>query len=173
MKRIGPQLGVALITFCLGVGAARIVLLISLPPSHKFEPSPVSEIIIYPPLETPSTVPAEPVSIKFKSSYKNRYGVIVAEFNITNISNVPVSYAGDYSNPNWNRYYAVKRGSQVEESDRRCATGLASHTLSPGKSVLFEVVTDKEGRMQIGFDFFIEEKHLRQTVWSDEVYVSE
>ena len=174
MKRMGFRLGVALITFCLGVGATWFVLLISPPPMVEIEVPPLSETIIRPTLETPSAIPSEPATVVVKRSYKNRYGRILAEFKVTNISNEPLYYAGDYSNPNWNRYYSVRRGSELEEPDRTCATGWAGYTLLPGKSVRFEVVTgDVPGRVQVGFEFIVGENRVRQTIWSDEVYVSE
>ena len=68
----------------------------------------------------------------------------------------------------------MRRGSELRESDRTCGTGLAGHALLPGRSVTFEIVAgDEPGRVQVGFDFFIGENRLRQTIRSDEVYVSE
>ena len=79
---------------------------------------------------------------------------------------------GDYSNPNRNRCYSVTRGSELIEPDRTCGTGLAWHMLLPGRSVTFEVIAgDKPGRVQVGFLFIV--NRLGQTIWSDEVYVSE
>lgn len=174
MKRIASQLGITLITFSLGVGAAWVVLLVSQPPMVEVESPPLSETIIRPTLETPSATPFEPATIVFRRSYKNRYGLILAEFIVTNISNEPLYYAGDYPGPNWNRYYSVRRGSELRESDRTCGTGLTGYQLLPGRSVTFEVVVgDKPGRVQVGFDFFVGENRLEQTIWSDEVYVSE
>ena len=174
MRRIGFRFGVALITFCLGVGAAWVVLLISQPPMAEIEAPPLSEVITQPTLETPPAIPSEPATVVFKRSYKNKYGVILAEFKVTNISNGPLGYAGVFSNPNWNRYYYVRRGGELEESDRSCGTGPASYTLSPGKSVTFEVAAgDEPGSVQVGFEFYVGEDRLKQTIWSDEVYVSE
>jgi len=174
MKRIGFRFGVALITFCLGVGAVWFVLLLSPPPMAGIEPPPLSEAITHPTLETPLTIPSEPATVVFKRSYKNRYGVILAEFKVTNISSEPLDYAGVFSNPNWNRYYSVRRGGDLEESDRSCGTGLAGHTLLPGKSVIFEVAAgDEPGRVQVGFEFYVGENRLKQTIWSAEVHVSE
>jgi hypothetical protein len=133
-----------------------------------------SQTITHPTPETLSVAPSEPATIVFRRSYRNRYGLILAEFNVFNISNEPLHYAGVFSNPNWNRYYYLRRGSELEEPDRTCGTGLARYTLLPGKSVTFEVVAgDEPGRVQVGFEFYTGENRLRQTIWSDEVYVSE
>ena len=174
MKRIGFRFGVALITFCLGVGAAWSVLLVSHPPMVEIESPPLSETIIRPMLETPPAAPAKPATIVFRRSHKNRYGVILAEFKVNNVSSEPLGYAGVFSNPNWNRYYYVRLGGELREPDRTCGTGLAGYTLLPGKSVTFEVVAgDEPGSVQVGFEFYVGENRLRQTIWSEEVYVSE
>lgn len=174
MKLISFRLGVALITFCQGVAVAWVALLVSQPPMIEIETPPKSETIIRPTLETPPAAPAEPATIVFRRSHKNRYGVIVAEFKVTNVSSEPLGYAGDYSNPDWNRYYYVRRGSELREPDRTCGTGMAGYRLSPGKSVTFEVAAgDEPGMMQVGFDFYVGESRLQHTSWSDEVYVSE
>ena len=99
MRRIGFRLGVALITFCLGVGAARIVLLNSQSPTVESECPSLSETITLPTFETPSTVPSEPATIVFRRSHKNKYGAIIADFRVTNIGSEPLSYAGVYGNP--------------------------------------------------------------------------
>jgi hypothetical protein len=169
MRRIGSRLGVALITFCLGVGLTWVALLNSQSAIVEIGSLPLSETT----LERPPAAPTEPAMIAFMRSYKIRYGVILAEFKVTNVSSKPLGYAGDYSNRNWNRYYYVRRGNELQEPDRTCGTGLADYTLLPGKSVTFEVVAgDEPGRVQIGFEFYVGENHFRQTIWSDEVYVS-
>ncbi|HEY9284799.1 MAG TPA: hypothetical protein VIP46_15185 [Pyrinomonadaceae bacterium] len=174
MKRISFQLGIALITFSFGVGAAWLVLLISQPAVVEIEPPPTSAIIIRPAPETPAAAPSAPATVVFRRSYKNKHGLVLAEFKVTNISSEPLHYAGVFSNPNWNRYYSVRRGNQLEEPERACATGLAGHTLLPGKSVRFEVVAgDEPGRVQVGFEFIVGESRHKQTIWGDEVYVSE
>jgi hypothetical protein len=132
MKRIGFQLGIALVTFCSGVAASWFVLLISQPPGIIVEPPFLSETIIRPMLQTPPAVPSKPATVVFRRSYTNRYGVILAEFKVTNISDEPLYYVADVSNANWNRYYYIRRGSELEESDRTCGTGLMGYTLSPG-----------------------------------------
>ena len=174
MRRIGSRLGIALITFCLGVGLTWVVLLNSQSPIVEIESLPPSGTITRPTLERPPAAPTEPAMIAFKRFYKNRYGVILVEFKVTNVSSKPLGYMGVYSNPNWNRYYYVRRGNELQEPDRTCGTGLADYKLLPGKSVTFEVVAgDEPGRVQIGFEFYVGENRHRQTIWSDEVYVTE
>lgn len=174
MRRKAFQLGTALITFSLGVGAAWLVLLISQPNAVEIKSPPSSETITHPPPETLSVASSKPATVVFSRLYKNKYRLILAEFKVTNISNKPLYYAGAYSNPNWNRYYSVRRGSELEESDRTCGTGMAGHALSRGETATFEVVVGEEpGVVQVGFDFFAGEERLEQTIWSDEVYVSE
>lgn len=174
MRRIGLQLGTGLLTFCLGVGAAWVFMPVSQPSEAELERPSLSETVIRPTTETPAATPSEPATIVFIRSHKNRHGVILAKFKVTNISNEPLSYMGVYPEPDWNRYYSVRRGSELEVSDRTCGTGLGSHTLLPGKSVMFKVVVgDEPGRVQVGFDFFVGESSRLQTVWGDEVYVSE
>ncbi len=173
MKRIGTQLCIALITFCLGVGAARVVLLISQPPMIAIEPLPASETIIHPTPQILSAALSEPATVVFKRSYRNRYGLILAEFKVTNVSDQPLYYHSQGS-VSHNRNSYMRRGSELTQSDRTCATGLSSSTLLPGRSVtLKEVMGDEPGRVQVGFDFFGGEEHLSQTIWSDEVFVSE
>lgn len=173
MKRIGFQLGIALITFCLGVGAAWGGLLISQPPIIAIEPPPLSVTITRPMLQAPPASPSEPATIVFIRSYKNRYGLILAGFKVTNVSNQPLYYLSQGS-VSHNRNWYIRRGSLLERADLSCATGMSSRMLSPGKSVTLEVVTGEEpGRMQVGFDFFVGNADLSQTSWSDEVYISD
>ncbi len=173
MRRMGFGLGVALITFCLGVGASWGALIFLQPPISQIE-SPALCSIMSPTLEPPSAAPQEPATIVFSRSHKNRYGRILAEFIVTNISREPLGYAGASSNPNWDRYYYVRRGSELTEPDRVCGTGMASYTLSAGTSVKFEVVVgDEPGRVQVGFEFYAGKNGMQRTIWSDDVYVSE
>lgn len=151
-----------------------VVLLISQPNVVEIESPPSSETITHPPPETLSAAPPKPATAVFTRSYKNRYRLILAEFKVTNISSEPLYYAGAYSNRNWNRYYSIRRGSELEESDRTCGTGMVEQTLLPGKTVTFEVVVGEEpDRVQVGFDFFVGKERLEQTIWSDEVNASE
>lgn len=172
MKHFGCRVGIALVTFCLGIGTSWLALLAS--PTLEIEPPSLIEIILVPALETPSVVLPQLATVVFKRSHKNEHGVVLAEFEVTNVSNVKLSYAGDSSRRTWIRYYFVRRGSGVREPDRTCGTGLTGYELLPGRSVTFEVVVGAEpGTVQVGFEFFVGMSYLQQTVWSDEVYVSE
>ena len=168
MKRIGGRLGVALFTFGLGVWVAWVAAPVPQVPVVEIESPRPSQRINRP----VSITISEPVTIVLIRSYKNSHAFILAEFRVTNISSEPVAYAGEYSEPNWNRYYSVKRKSEVVRSDRSCGSGIAGYTLSPGKSVTFRVVAGEEpGNVQVGFDFFLGREKLKRTIWSEEVYV--
>src|ERR1044072_130404 len=106
------RLGVALITFCLGV----VVAWFATPASPKLTLELKSPPKISPPAhETPSAIASEPVTIVFNRSYKNSHGLIIAEFKVINISGEPIDYAGDSSTPNWNRYLVVRRLTELVE----------------------------------------------------------
>ena len=172
MKRIGFRLGISLITFGLGLGAVWGYLPISKPPLIAVEPLPTNETITCPIHRPPSASPAEGVAILLKRSYRNKYGRIIADFEVTNYSDEPLYYTG--ADKSENRYWHMKRGNQLEHYDSTCATGLLLQTLLPGSSVRLQfVVGDEPGKVQVGFDFSVGEKLIRQTIWSDEVYVSE
>lgn len=175
MKRIVLGIGLVLTTASLVVGAAWFVRHASRSGAISVT-APVASETIQPALETLPVKLAEAITIELRRSHKNKNGLVVAEFRVTNNGAEPLEYGGDASTPNWNRYYSVKSDTELEESDRRCGTGLAFYALRPGKSAKFEVVAEKAGSAKVGFDFFVGKERSKRSIrtfWSDEVYLSE
>jgi hypothetical protein len=172
MKRIGFRLGIALLTFSLGVGAAWSYLHILRPFLMAPSSTPTKEAISRPIPLTSSDSPPEAVKISLRRSYRDEYGLIRAEFEVANGGSEPLYYRG-YSKDD-NEYWSVRHGRRSHRWSTFCGTGLAEYQLLPGKSASFEVVIGREaGSVQVGFDFFVGEKRLRQTIWSDEITIPE
>ena len=171
MRRISIRLGVALLTFFLGVGAAWSYPRLSQPPSTAPESASTPAAASIP--DTPSLgAPSEAVKITLARSYRDGAGLIRAEFDVFNGGGEPLLYVG-YSSGD-NEFWSVRRGSRSKRFSPFCGTGLADRELPPGETVRFQAVIGREaGDVQVGFDFHTREKQLRQTIWSDEINIPE
>jgi hypothetical protein len=172
MKRIGFQLGIALLTFSLGVGLEWSYLHILRPSLIAPNSTPTKEAASRPFLLISSDSPSEAVKISLSRSYRDEYGLIKAEFEVSNGGSEPLYYQG-YGKDD-NEYWSVRHGSRSHRFSPFCGTGLAERALLPGKSASFQVVIGREAAsVQVGFDFSVGEKRLRQTIWSDEITIPE
>lgn len=157
MKSISLRLSAALLTFALGAGAAWTYS--SLWRSDATEPAPVSS-------------PAEAVRVTLARSYRDKAGMIRAEFEVFNGDDEPLHYMG-YGEGS-NEFWSVRRGRRSSRYAPSCRTGLVGHELAPGETARFEAVLGREaGKVQVGFEFTAGEKGLRQTIWGDEVNLPE
>jgi hypothetical protein len=112
----------------------------------------------------------KPVEITLKRSYRGDYGRVIAELEVVNVGGETLYFKG-YSEDD-NQYYSVRRGGESKSFTPSCGTGLAERNLHPGERATFPVTVGREaGHMQIGFDFLVGGKRLRQTLWSDDLYV--
>jgi hypothetical protein len=167
MKRIGFRLGISLLTFGLGVGAAWSYLHILRPSLIAPNSTSTKEAT-----SCSSDSSSEVVKISLRRTYRDEYGLINAEFEASNRGSEPLYFQG-YSKDD-NEYWSVRHGSRSRRFSPFCGTGLAERTLLPGDSAGFQVVIGREAAsVQVGFDFFVGEKRLRQTIWSGEITIPE
>ncbi len=149
MKRLCFRLGLALITFGLGVGAVWASLRVLRP-----------------------SAPPGTVGIFLERHYRDEDGRIIAEFLVVNGVRETLYYQGYDDNDN--QYWSVRRGYKTDSHWATCGTGLAERKLSPGESAKFQVRVGREGRwLRVGFDFSAGKKRSLRTVWSDNIYIPE
>ena len=163
MKRLGLFLCLALLTFGIGVTSVwgysqfhRLSLALS---TSTFLP----KLLITP--------PGGGVQVKFQRIEKTAYGTY-AEFYVMNGGSETLRYSG-YSKDD-HCSYVIRQGNKVEQKlPCWCGTGLAERTLLPGESAIYKVqVAAESEKFEVGFDFRIGKKLLKQTFWSDEVVAS-
>lgn len=171
MKRISLQLGMALLTFLIGVGTAWSYMHILQPMLNASQRRPVSEDSI-PPARVSSGSASKAVKISLTRSYRSEDGLIHAEFEVVNVSGELLYYRG-YSKGE-NMFWSVRRGKTSTRFSPFCGTGLSDRELLPRESTKFQVVVGHtDGSVEIGFDFLVGEKRLRQTIWSGTVDIRE
>ncbi len=164
MKRLSLFLGVALLTFVTGVVIAWCYLQFP-----QFFSTPAGSAAT---AASPVTKLSGEVQIKPQLIKRHEYGSVV-KFHIVNGSPETLYYVG-YSKDS-HCSYKIKRGSQVEQKKERCwcGTGLAERTLSPGESATYRLdVAGQSERFEVGFDFTTGLMRRKQTIWSDEVVIS-
>lgn len=163
MKRLSLFFSVALLTFGIGVALAW-------GSSLFFTFSSISYILPLPPALS-VTEPSGNVQIKLQRVKKTEYGSY-AEFHIVNGSSEALYYSG-YSKDD-HCSYRIKRGNFVEQkSPCWCGNGLAERRLSPGESATYQIGVSREvGKFEVGFDFQIGRARRKQTIWSNEVVIS-
>jgi hypothetical protein len=165
MKSIIFRLGLALLTFGLGVGAAgtyRRVLRQPAPASSKAAAANAEQ--------ASSGPPSEAVTISLKRAYRGDGGVIIAEFEAVNVGDDPVYYRGHGKDDNG--FWSVRRGGREQSHSPFSGTGLAERKLSPGESARFQAAMGSEaGVAQAGFVFLVGEDRLRRTIWSRDLYI--
>src|SRR5687768_10638674 len=104
MKRISLRLGMALLTFLVGVGTAWSYLHILQPMLNALQRPPVSENSIPPALASSGSL-SEAVKISLTRSYRSEDGLINAEFEVVNLSGELLYYRG-YSKGD-NQFWSV------------------------------------------------------------------
>jgi hypothetical protein len=148
MKRLLPMVGVALITFTLGVLLnglfSRAVNLVS-------EQTPIRKN---------ATIHVE--FLKVEVTDHRRYG----DFRVTNNSAEVAKYYGygkeSHCSNLTRQIWELKSGSHCW-----CGTGRSGQTLSPGESVVFQIrVPDGNFPFDAGFDFTFGEQDEKRTYWS-------
>jgi hypothetical protein len=166
MKRVILRLGVALLTFGLGVGTAGSYRRVLRTPAHVTSQD-VAADAAGPASSDPSS---EAVTISLKRAYRSDGRIISAEFEVVNVSDGPVYYRG-YSKDG-NEFWSVRRGGKSQSYAPFCGTGLAERKLAPGGSAKFQASMGGEaGVAQVGFEFLVGEHRLRRTIWSKDVYI--
>ena len=171
MKHISFRFSLTLLTFILGVSSAWTHARISWAQMTGLGSASTSETGSTP-ASPSSPASAESVKITLARSYKDEYGMVRAEFDVFNGGGEPLYYQGygDGLNVSW----SVRRGSRSHRFSPFCVSGMgvAERELSPGGSVRFEAVIGREaGVVQVGYDFDAGEQRLRQTIWSQDIYI--
>jgi hypothetical protein len=162
MKRFG-FLFVALVTFAAGVMLTRYS-------SALFQTAECA-------FEVRSSIPLRPqsshsVQISLRRSFRDNDGVVIAEFNVVNRSAEPLIYLG-YSKGD-HEQWTIRRGNRSKRYSPFCATGLEERLLAPDESANFTVYLGSEGGdLQVGFDFLVGPARSKQTIWSNEFFVSD
>jgi hypothetical protein len=153
MKHHGVRLTVALLTFSVGVAATWAYLEVARPAVGSEKSAPMNA-----------------VEIRLKRSYRGDYGRVIAELEVVNVGDETLYFRG-YSEDD-NQYYSVRRGDESKSYTPSCGTGLAERTLHPRERATFHVTVGREaGHMRVGFDFLVGKNRLRETLWSDDLYV--
>ena len=147
LTRYGYFLGVALLTFGAGVASGSLYR---------------TAVVVRP-------FSAAEVEVRFKKASRDYY--ITLEYEVLNRSSHPLRYDGyaEGSNENW----SVRRGDQSKSFRPFCGTGLKERTLGPGESETFQAFVEEAGPVRVGFEFMVGEERVKQTFWSDEIFVAE
>lgn len=170
MKRFSSFVGLALLTFGVGVGAvclyarASALLAAALSPRAGVGAARAERAKDAPRAD-------DAVKINLLRVYR-REGVLVADFKVTNSGLEVLSYFAFSrdSNPMW----SVRRGRRSEHAaPLSCGTGLRDFYLFAGQSATFAAPVGEPGYVQVGFDFNVGAGDRTRTIWSEEVFVAE
>ena len=163
MRRLSLRAIAAAFTFAVGIATASLWSI-----QNRAEPALESARKTGAP--TASESQADAVTVTFKQSYWNEDRTVVAEFVIANGSDEALYYMG-YGEGD-NAYWSIRRGRRSTHHSPSCATGIKERKLLPGGRLTFRVYPGRESSSaEAGFEFFVGEDRLRQTIWSDNFYI--
>ena len=176
MKNFSFKIVVALLAFSLGIASVWAIGGFSYVASLFEHSSLVSEI-------SPQTSEVQPeensgrVEIRFKRIYKYE-DVNIAEFELVNGTNEPISYMGY----NKNSYCDItfKRGEKLNTVNQcSCGTGLGLQTLPAGETALYTVsdlvarhhLKLKKQKVAASFKFevMVGAEKRKQELWTEEI----